>query len=165
MLTGLCSEEELIRNLYYSARLHREHGVPFESFTLTDAPSHVWTIPTILAGAGIKYVSVGINGIRAPLLKQNIHHKSPFWWEGPDGSKVLTWFTAGYSQAGQIGLNEGMRAHARRPSSATSTGGTAARTTPTTPSCCTGPTATTWPSAGPSPSRSPSTASITPIPR
>ncbi len=107
MLTGLCSEEELVRNLYYSARLHRQHGVPFESFTLTDAPSHVWSIPTILAGAGVKYVSVGINGIRAPLLKQNLHHKSPFWWEARDGSKVLTWFTPGYSQAGQIGLNEG----------------------------------------------------------
>lgn len=107
MLTGLCSEEELVRNLYYSARLHRQHGVPFESFTLTDAPSHVWSIPTILAGAGIRYVSVGINGIRAPLLKQNLHHKSPFWWEARDGSKVLTWFTPGYSQAGQIGLNEG----------------------------------------------------------
>lgn len=108
MLTGLCSEEELVRNLYYSARLHRQHGVPFESFTLTDAPSHVWTIPTILANAGVKYVSVGINGIRAPLLKQNLHHKSPFWWEARDGSKVLTWFTPGYSQAGRIGLNEGM---------------------------------------------------------
>lgn len=108
MLTGLCSEEELIRNLYYSARLHREHGVPFESFTLTDAPSHVWSVPTILAGAGIRYVSCGINGIRAPLLeKGKLHHKSPFWWEGRDGGRVLTWFTTGYSQAGRIGLNEG----------------------------------------------------------
>ncbi len=108
MLTGLCSEEELVRNLYYSARLHRQHGVPFESFTLTDAPSHVWTIPTILAGAGVRYVSVGINGIRAPLLeKGKLHHKSPFWWESRDGSRVLTWFTPGYSQAGRIGLNEG----------------------------------------------------------
>jgi alpha-mannosidase len=107
ILTGLCSEEELIRNLYYSARLHREKGVPFESMTLTDAPSHVWTTPSILAGAGIRYLSVGINGTRAPLLKQNIHHKSPFWWVGPDGQKILTWFTAGYSQAAQIGLREG----------------------------------------------------------
>lgn len=107
MLTGLCSEEELIRTMYYSARLNREHGVPFESYTLTDAPSHVWTTPTILRGAGIKYLSVGINGTRAPILKHNIHHKSPFWWEGPDGSKILTWFAVGYSQAGQIGLREG----------------------------------------------------------
>jgi len=108
MLTGLCSTEELIRDLYYSARLHRENGVPFKSHTLTDAPSHVWTVPTILANAGIKYLSVGVNQTRAPLFKKNIHKKSPFWWEGPDGSRVLTWFTAGYSQAGRIGLKDGI---------------------------------------------------------
>lgn len=107
MLTGLCSGEELIRNLYCSARLNREAGVPFESFTLTDAPSHVWSLPGVLAGAGIRYASFGINGIRAPLLKRNLHHKSPFWWEARDGGRVLTWFTPGYSQAGRIGLNEG----------------------------------------------------------
>jgi len=107
MLTGLCTEEELIRDLYYSARLHREAGVPFESHTLTDAPSHVWTLPTILAGAGIRCLSVGVNQTRAPLFKKNIHLKSPFWWVGPDGSKVLTWFTDGYSQAERIGLKDG----------------------------------------------------------
>lgn len=104
MLTGLCSGEELIRNMYYSARLHREAGVPFDSLTLTDAPSHVWSIPTILASAGIKYLSVGINQTRAPILRQNLHHKSPFWWEGPDGQKVLTNFSDGYAQAGRIAL-------------------------------------------------------------
>ncbi len=109
MLTGLCSEEELIRNLYYSAGLHRKHDVPFESHTLTDAPSHVWTVPSVLAGAGIRCLSCGINGIRAPLLqKGKLHHKAPFWWEGPDGARVLTWFTEGYSQAGRIGLSDGI---------------------------------------------------------
>jgi hypothetical protein len=109
MLTGLCSGEELIRNLYYTARLHREHDLPFASHTLTDAPSHVWSVPMILAQSGVRYLSCGINGIRAPLLKQNIHHKSPFWWEGPDGSRILTWFTAGYAQAARIGLKDGMQ--------------------------------------------------------
>lgn len=109
MLTGLCSTEELIRNLYYSARLHRQHGVPFKSHTLTDAPSHVWGLPSVLAGAGIRYLSCGINGIRAPLLeKGRLHERAPFWWEGPDGARVLTWFTPGYSQAGHIGLRDGV---------------------------------------------------------
>lgn len=117
MLSGLCTEEELIRNMYYSARLHRKFGVPFESYTITDAPSHVWSVPSILAGAGIRCLSVGVNQIRAPLFKKEIHKKSPFWWEGPDGAKVLTWFASGYSQAGQIGLNDGfdhMRAAVER---------------------------------------------------
>ncbi len=71
----LCSEEELIRNMYYSARLHRKYGVPFESYTITDAPSHVWSVPSILAGAGIRCLSVGVNQTRAPLFKQEIHKK------------------------------------------------------------------------------------------
>ncbi len=107
MLTGLCSGEELIRTMSYAARLHRVHKVPFTSYTLTDAPSHVWTVPSVLAGAGVRYLSVGANLVRAPLFKQNIHLKSPFWWEGPDGGKVLTWFTPGYAQAGRIGLKDG----------------------------------------------------------
>ncbi len=107
MLTGLCSGEELIRNLYYSARLLRDHDVPFKSHTLTDAPSHVWTVPTVLKQCGINYLSVGVNQTRAPLFRHDLHRKSPFWWEGPDGSRVLTWMTTGYSQAGWIGLKEG----------------------------------------------------------
>jgi len=107
MLTGLCSGEELIRNMYYSARMQREHGIPFVSHTITDAPSHVWTVPSILSGAGIRCVSLGINTVRAPVLKQNIHHKSPFWWEGPDGKRVLTWFSEGYAKARHIGLKDG----------------------------------------------------------
>ncbi|NLX24135.1 MAG: hypothetical protein GXY55_20990 [Phycisphaerae bacterium] len=109
MLTGLCSDEELVRTLYYSARLQREHGVPFKSYTLTDAPSHVWSVPSILAGAGIRCISIGSNQTRAPILKQNIHHKAPFWWEGPDGQRILTWITESYAQARLIGLSEGLR--------------------------------------------------------
>lgn len=108
MLTGLCSHEELIRNMYYTARLARLHGVPFESLTLTDAPSHVWTVPSVLAGAGIKYLSCGVNQTRAPLFKKGINQKAPFWWEGPDGGRVLTWLSDGYSQAELIGLKWGV---------------------------------------------------------
>ena len=106
MLTGLCSGEELIRNMYYSARLRREAGIPFDSLTLTDAPSHVWSLPSILASAGVRYLSIGANQTRAPVLRRNLHHKSPCWWEGPDGRKVLTNFTDGYAQSARIGLGQ-----------------------------------------------------------
>ncbi|MCC7330006.1 MAG: hypothetical protein IT484_07605 [Gammaproteobacteria bacterium] len=109
MLTGLCSHEELIRNMYYTASLARTHEVPFESLTLTDAPSHVWSVPSVLAGAGIKYLSCGVNQTRAPLFKKGINQKAPFWWEGPDGGRVLTWLADGYSQAEAIGLKGGVQ--------------------------------------------------------
>jgi hypothetical protein len=110
LLTGLCSQEELIRNLYYSARLHRDHGIPFDSVMITDSPSHVWSLPSILAGAGARYLSVGVNGVRAPLLEGGIGRQNPFWWEGPDGGRVLTWFADryGYAQVSRIGIRDGV---------------------------------------------------------
>jgi alpha-mannosidase len=106
VLTGLCSFEEMARNLYYAARLHRDHNVPFDYVMLTDAPSHVWATPSVLASAGIRYLSVGVNVTRAPLFRLNLHHKNPFWWEGPDGGRVLTWFAQGYGmrQVRRVGI-------------------------------------------------------------
>jgi alpha-mannosidase len=107
MLTGLCSEEEMVRTLYYSARLRREHGVPFQSYTLTDVPSAVWSLPSILAGSGIRSLSCGINWIRSRTLNYSPMAKTPFWWEGPDGGRVLTWFSDGYAWGERFALREG----------------------------------------------------------
>ena len=39
------------------------------------------------------------NQDRAPVLTHELwNEKSPFWWEGPDGKKVLFWYSWGYSQ-------------------------------------------------------------------
>ncbi len=112
MLTGLCSAEELTRFLYTAARLARRYGIPFESATQNDTPSYVWSLPTVLHRAGVKYLSVGVNNnaTRAPILRGGIDRKSPFWWEGPDGSKVLTWYARGYVDAHQVGLTENLAA-------------------------------------------------------
>ncbi|HIE53463.1 MAG TPA: hypothetical protein EYP85_17055 [Armatimonadetes bacterium] len=106
MLTGLCSHEELNRLCYFAARLKRLYGIPMESAMLTDVPTSVWTLPTVLARSGVKYFAEGINQTRGPFFwyADKRMHNAPFWWEGPDGSKVLTWFTGGYAQAGAIGL-------------------------------------------------------------
>ncbi len=97
MLTGLCSHEELNRWLYYSASLHRKYGVPFEFASTTDVPSQVWSIPTTLVAAGVKYYACGINSYRGPFGAYWSGH--PYWWEGPDGSKVLAYFAPGYAHA------------------------------------------------------------------
>src|ERR1019366_5905523 len=31
-----------------------------------------------------------------------INERSPFWWEGPDGSRILTWVSRHYLQAGYL---------------------------------------------------------------
>jgi len=116
MLTGLCSAEELIRLLYPSADLVRRFGIPFETATQNDTPSYVWSFPTVLRRAGVRYLTVGVNnnGTRGPMLRGGLDRKSPFWWAGPDGSKVLTWYAGGYVDVRLAGLSEGLRAAERK---------------------------------------------------
>ncbi len=104
LLTGLLSDEESFRSLYFSKKLSDQYGSAFRSATLTDAPSHIWSIPTVLSKSGVKYLSMGINQTRAPLLRGGLKERSPIWWEGPDGSKILAFFHDHYAEAGRIGL-------------------------------------------------------------
>ena len=99
LLTGYASLETLYHSLYYTKRLSREYNVPFNYETTTDVPSYSGAYPSVLASAGIKYWAVGANQDRAPVLTHELwNEKSPFWWEGPDGKKVLCWYSWGYSQ-------------------------------------------------------------------
>jgi hypothetical protein len=81
--------EELVRCLGSGTRLAKAFGQPLPTDAkLTDMPSQAWALPTLLANAGVRFVHIGVNpwspNPDVPLL---------FWWEGPDGSRVLT----GYS--------------------------------------------------------------------
>lgn len=84
--------EDLVRSLHYSSRLARDYGRPLSiSGKMTDVPEHSWVLPTVLAHAGITFFQIGCNSAcqypRFPRL---------FWWEGPDGSRVLCNYTVDY---------------------------------------------------------------------
>src|SRR5690606_3687511 len=57
---------------------------------MTDVPSHVWSLPTILKHAGVEFLHVGCNSASASPEVPRL-----FWWEGPDGSRLLTMYEAG----------------------------------------------------------------------
>lgn len=103
LLTGFPTAETMIRSLYDSANFSREHGTPFNYANITDVPSYSWSYASVLAAAGIKYFLAGSDNDRAPVLVQGyLNERSPFWWEGPDGKKVLLWYARGYAQMGVI---------------------------------------------------------------
>jgi hypothetical protein len=98
-LTQALSLEELYRGLYVSKQLETRLGVPFDTAYITDVPSHSWSLASALAASGIRYFASGGNQARGPLLvhgRWNRH--SPFWWEGPDGARVLAWYAYHYHQ-------------------------------------------------------------------
>lgn len=92
MHTESLEREDIARGLRFSSQLSRLVGEPLpRDAKMTDVPSHCRGLVPILANAGIEFLHIGTNrGCRppdVPLL---------FWWEGPDGSRVLTMLVLGY---------------------------------------------------------------------
>lgn len=90
--------ETLVRGMSYSSRINRTYGHPLpRGAKLTDVPSHSWILPTLLTHAGVKILHIGCNPGSAssdvPVL---------FWWEGPDGSRLLTFNWAEYYGSGVL---------------------------------------------------------------
>jgi len=104
MLTGLCSHEELCRLTWYAHKLCHEKGLPFRSAMISDVPSQEAALPMILAGAGIRYFSSGSNRDHSYPFN-HLFGSRPFWWEGPDGSRVLTLYVENYSYASRWALD------------------------------------------------------------
>jgi hypothetical protein len=99
MLTGFGTAETLLRSFYGSYKLNRAAGGDWGYVNITDVPSYTWSYASILSAAGIKYFSAAANADRGPtLMLGNLHRRSPFWWEGPDGSRVLMWYARHYHQ-------------------------------------------------------------------
>ncbi len=103
ILTGLCSHEAGCRLTLFAHSLSTRYGVPCRSAMISDVPTQQASLPMLLAGAGIRFFSSGINHERAyPFTR--MQDLCPCWWEGPDGSRVLMMFAPQYGQATQWGL-------------------------------------------------------------
>lgn len=97
--TGVASLEGLVESLRYSHSLATKYGLPIGAANITDVPSYSWSYASILHDAGIRYFAAGSNNWRAPILLQGRwNEKSPFYWEGPDGGRVLMWYSRAYLQ-------------------------------------------------------------------
>lgn len=106
-ISNLCSHEELIRLMYPSFRLKRKYGAEILTGSITDIPALSWGLPTVLAGAGVKYFFAGLptyfewgrNDIHTFWDESVIlRHGRPdaFYWQGPDGEKVLVYYQSSY---------------------------------------------------------------------
>ena len=97
--TGVASLEGLIRSLYPSSTLAKRYSLPIGAAHITDVPSYSWSYASVLHDAGVKYFAAASNSWRAPVLLQGRwNEKSPFYWEGPDGGRVLMWYSRAYLQ-------------------------------------------------------------------
>lgn len=113
LLTGLVSHEAGCRLTEFAHRLKTQYGIPYRSAMISDVPSQEASLPMLLANAGIRYFSSGINNDRAYPFDTMQRH-SPCWWEGPDGSRVLMFYASGYAQASGLGLDQSLEAAGSR---------------------------------------------------
>ena len=86
-----CGLEDISRALYLSKELEHRYQKRVAWAKQTDVPGHTRILPQILARSGVRLLQIGANngvrGVEVPLV---------FWWESPDGSRVLTQLTPGY---------------------------------------------------------------------
>ncbi len=87
-----CEVEEMARGLGFASALSRKYGTPLpRSGKMTDVPGQTSGLATVLANGGVKFMHIGCNWpsgyVKTPGL---------FWWEGPDGSRVLTFYSSIY---------------------------------------------------------------------
>jgi hypothetical protein len=100
LLTGLPTAETLIRSLYAGYRFNREQGGSLSYANISDVPSQTGAYPSILAAAGLKYFLHASNGYRGPfIMLGRMNEKSPWYWEGADGKRILTWSALSYHQS------------------------------------------------------------------
>ncbi|MHC4890081.1 MAG: glycoside hydrolase family 38 N-terminal domain-containing protein [Planctomycetota bacterium] len=106
-ISALCSHEQLIRLMYPSFRFKHQYGAAIRTASITDVPGLSWGLPTVLAGAGVKYFFAGL-----PTYfewgRSDIHtfwdesailrygRPDAFKWQGPDGETVLVYYQASY---------------------------------------------------------------------
>jgi len=84
--------ENLARCFQFSSDISKKYGLELpRDAKMTDVPSHSWVLPTLLKNAGVDFLHLGCNPAskspELPLL---------FWWEGPDGSRLMTMYYEKY---------------------------------------------------------------------
>src|SRR5216117_794950 len=127
LLTGLLDHETFARVFWPAGLYAREHGLGYRAAQLADVPGQVLTFPTLLAASGVRYLASGVNPERAaPLLSpadavraqlagaEWTSYPQLYWWEGPDGSRVLHWRSHHYGDASHFGFDVGAEEMGRR---------------------------------------------------
>lgn len=115
LLTQTASLEDLIHNSDFSEQLLGAEGMRADRVDMVDVASATGAYPTILSGMGVKWLLHANNQDRGPFrFNGNMHRHSPFWWEGPDGSRILVWLSRMYCELKKVCGSPGSVAAAER---------------------------------------------------
>jgi hypothetical protein len=113
MHTEAFSIDELARALRFADELRQRHDIEIVTAMQSDVPGAAPGLSTLLAAAGVRYLSVAHNyaGRSVPYLHGGQSVRRPFWWCTPGGERLLVWMTdsphgVGYMEGNVLGLAE-----------------------------------------------------------
>ncbi|MDI6827858.1 MAG: hypothetical protein QME62_05165, partial [Armatimonadota bacterium] len=95
MWSSIMGAEEICRSMYFAERLRRDYGAVIETAIQNDIPGATWAYPQVLRKSGIKYFLMGVNNFIGAGAEIPVKDR-PFYWEGPDGSRLLTWICSDF---------------------------------------------------------------------
>lgn len=88
----LWSPEDAARSFESSSFVSRKYRLPLpRGAKMTDVPSQAGVLATGLARGGVKFMHIGCNWPSG-----YVQYPPVYWWEGPDGSRVLTVYSVIY---------------------------------------------------------------------
>ncbi len=87
--SALFDYDSFTYSIDYAYNLAKENNLPLEVGMFCDCPGIGWCLPDILSRRGIRYLSTAPNF----MMSQPIEVERPFYWEGPEGGRVLAWFS------------------------------------------------------------------------
>jgi hypothetical protein len=94
MHTEFMGTEQLNRLVYAAESLQDRVAFPRDFAMMDDVPGFSPRLPQVLARSGVKYFLTGSNLFIGG--GTSLHpSKNPFYWQSPDGSRILMWQTQG----------------------------------------------------------------------
>lgn len=103
LLTNLCGLEDLVRNAELAHDLIAVAGASADFAAAVDVASLSGSWPLVLEATGIRYLVHASNQDRGPFrLNGGLHRRSPFWWHGTHGGRVLVWLAKMYCELRKV---------------------------------------------------------------
>ncbi len=82
------SLEEIVRSFYPARRLASTYLLDDHFANIQETPTASWILPTIFANIGVKHLVRSLLPYECPWARRLVE-PPVYWWEGPDGSRVL----------------------------------------------------------------------------
>ena len=108
--TSLLDYEEMIRYLQDARHIESQLGVSIVTAQNSDVNGIPWSFASLFEQSGVKYLLMAINEGWQGHAPYSEKRPNGFYWQGPDGKKVLVWNGEIYHKGNTLGLMTGSAA-------------------------------------------------------